>query len=209
MACLVHITLADHPRSGAQRRATTPQSGSELPESSLRGKRLLRGVQTSQAHMDPSIQLQSHPLSGPVWHPDTKNSTETQAGENPRASHIQTQELSLSVKCNVSCTKHHRLSGRPSPFLLPPLYASAQFTALSLYFCLFLMLTHISTSLLALTLSLILSCVSVLGSACAQRMLNMCSGWGLGTADFIGGTLTSHTDRLGRTALAAANWQQI
>lgn len=34
--------------------------------------------------------------------------------------------------------------------------------------------------------SLILSCVSVLG---AQRMLNMCSGWGLGAADFIGATL--------------------
>ena len=31
----------------------------------------------------------------------------------------------------------------------------------------------------------------------------MCSGWGLGTADFIGGTLTSHTDRLGGMALAA------
>ncbi|KAI9527619.1 hypothetical protein NQZ68_028842 [Dissostichus eleginoides] len=32
-------------------------------------------------------------------------------------------------------------------------------------------------------------------SAFAQRMLNMCSGWGLGTAAFIGGTLTSHTAR--------------
>lgn len=64
--------------------------------------------------------------------------------------------------------------------------------------------------------SLILSCVSVLCSACAQRMLNMCSGWGWGTADFIGGTLTSHTDRLGRMAqyahilaTAALEWKSL
>lgn len=57
----------------------------------------------------------------------------------------------------------------------------------------------------SLSLSLILSCVSVLCSACAQRMLNMCSGWGLGTADFIGGTLTSHTDRLAEDGTVCAH----
>lgn len=97
-AFLVHITLADHPRRCAQQRAMAPLSGSMLPEPFLwRKMKPLRGVQTSQAHMDPRIQPQSHPLSAVVLDPDAMNSAETQRGANPQGSHIHThRELSAT-----------------------------------------------------------------------------------------------------------------
>lgn len=152
--------------------------------------------------MDPRVQPQLHPPSAAVLDPDAVNSTETQ--QIHEVTHIHTHTTRAFCYEETSARSITASVKRHSVFFLL-LLLSAQFTALSLYFCLSLMLTHISSSLLSLSLSLILSCVSVLCSACAQRMLNMCSGWGLGTADFIGGTLTSHTDRLAEDGTVCAH----
>lgn len=73
---------------------------------------------------------------------------------NPWASHIHAQqELSAARKqpCLHEASPPQQKTVSVPP---PPLSAAAWFTALSLYFCLSLMLTHISTSLLFLSLSL-------------------------------------------------------
>lgn len=153
--------------------------------------------------MDPRVQPQSHPPSAAVLDPDAANSTETQQIHEVARIHTHTTRAfcyeETSARSITASVKRHSVF-----VLLLLLLLSAQFTALSLYFCLSLM-PPIFPLHCSLSLSLILSCVSVLCSACAQRMLNMCSGWGLGTADFIGGTLTSHTDRLAEDGTVCAH----
>lgn len=152
-------------------------------------KKVATEVQTSQAHMDASIQPRSHPLSA-VLDPGAMNSTVHKALTSTQQSCREQREAGL----HGASAPQGRLSSS----------ALCLLHCLSLYFCLPLMLTHISTSLLSLPLPLSLSNSQLplsARSAFAQRMLNMCSGWGLGTAAFLGGTLTSHTARLGRMAL--------
>lgn len=79
------------------------------------------------------------------------------------------RELSAARKqpCLHQASPPQQKTASVSP---PPLSAAAWFTALSLYFCLSLMLNHISTSLLSLSLSLSNSqlCLSALLSLCPE-----------------------------------------
>lgn len=93
MSCPHHIHRAaeGQPRAAAQSHRSTiwvRASGAILTEREKKKekqkKKKKKGAQTSQAHMDPSIQPWSHPPpSAAAWDPDAMNSSETQIGANP------------------------------------------------------------------------------------------------------------------------------
>lgn len=115
--------------------------------------------------MDPRVQPQLHPPSAAVLDPDAVNSTETQQIHEVTHIHTHTTRAfcceETSARSITASVKRHSVF-----FLL--LLLSAQFTALSLYFCLSLMLTHISSSLLSLSLSNSQLCLSALLSLCPE-----------------------------------------
>lgn len=191
-ACLVCITLTDHWRS-AQSRARTPQSGSVMLEPSLRGGEGCRGGERRR-HRPTWILASSHSLQLCEFHRD---STNPQGSSHPNTTRAGCYETTTSAPSSPASVKRLCLSSSSSTSLC----LIHSFIALFLSFS----DAHPYFHFTALSLSLILSCVSVLCSACAQRMSNMCWGWGLGTADFIGGTLTSHTDRFAEDGTACAH----
>lgn len=202
-ACLVCITWTDRWRS-AQSRAGTPQSGSVMLEPSLWGGEGCRGGERRR-HRPTWILASSHSRTvclQPFWiqmwwiPPRRHKSTRFLAS---------THDESLLLRDDNVCTEHHRISEETLFVLLLLLRLSLPNSQLYRSISVFLWCSPIFPLHCSLSLSLILSCVSVLCSACAQRMSNMCWGWGLGTADFIGGTLTSHTDRFAEDGTACAH----
>ncbi|KAJ4933314.1 hypothetical protein JOQ06_030146 [Pogonophryne albipinna] len=89
------IPLAHHIQRPLEEQSTVESSTIWVSAagSILMMKKVATEVQTSQAHMDASIQPRSHPLSV-VLDPGAMNSTET--GANPQGSHTHTPELPAS-----------------------------------------------------------------------------------------------------------------
>lgn len=125
--------------------------------------------QTSQAHMDPRIQ----PVAPSVcscfgsrcdeFHGDSAN---PQGSSHPNTTRAGCYETTTSAPSSTASVKRLCLSSSSSTSLC----LIHSFIALFLSFS----DAHPYFHFTALSLSLILSCVSVLCSACAQRMSNMC-----------------------------------
>lgn len=197
-ACLVCITLTDHWRS-AQSRARTPQSGSVMLEPSLWGGKVaaeesadVTGPHGSShpATVAPSVCSCFGSRCG-EFHWD---STNPQGSSHPNTTRAGCYDTTTSAPSSTASVKRLCLSSSSSSLCL-----------IHSFIALFLSFSDAHPYFHFTALSLILSCVSVLCSACAQRMSNMCWGWGLGTADFIGGTLTSHTDRFAEDGTVCAH----
>ncbi|CAB1449352.1 unnamed protein product [Pleuronectes platessa] len=128
------------------------------------GRQPRRGVQTSQAphgSKHPAAVASSVcSCSGSgrdEFHRDSEGSKSTSFSHPHTTPAFFYENTTSSARSSAVSPRWNTGSIPPPP---PPLPLSAQFTALSLYFCLSLTLTHVSTSLLSPSLSLCFSAVS-------------------------------------------------